>query len=48
MFFLHVLFALLGFIVFNEVCPGWEETLLNKIEKYFEKGEKCHDKGRCS
>ena len=39
MFFMHVLFVLLGFIIFNEVCPGWEDKLMDKINKYFEKGD---------
>ena len=39
MFFLHVLFALLGFIMFCAICPDWDEKLLDKIDKYFEKGD---------
>ena len=39
MFFMHVLFALLGFIFFNETFPGWEDKLMDKIDKHFEKGD---------
>ncbi len=38
MFFMHLLFLFLGFIIFNEVCPDWDEKLIYKINKNSEKG----------